>query len=129
MASKPPTPKKPGGLAQALPKPAAPKPNRIPGPRPSAPTPPPRGQGYVPPRKGPLGPQGQKPTQNVPPGYKPNWQGDTFKKGSPYTPRTPGSMNPRLPSPGAGTPRPAAPKKKPASPAPKPSGVTQKKKK
>ena len=124
MASKSPTPKKPGGLAQALPKPAAPKPNRIPGPRPSAPTPPPRGQGYVPPRKGPLGPQGQKPTQNVPPSYKPNWKGDDWKKDSPYKPRTPGSMNP-----GSGISRPDAPKKKPASPAPKPSGVAQKKKK
>jgi len=127
MASKPPTPKKPSGLAQALPKPVAPKPNRIPGPRPSAQKPPTSGTATPP--KGPVGPQGQKPTRDVPKGYRPNWQGDTFKKGSPYTPRTPGSMNPRLPSPGAGTPRPAAPKNKPAAPAPKPSGVTQKKKK
>ena len=127
MATKPPTPKKPGGLAQALPKPVAPKPNRIPGPRPSAQKPPTSGTATPP--KGPKGPQGQKPTQNVPPSYKPNWKGDDWKKDSPYKPRTPGSMNPRLPSPGAGTPRPATPKKKPASPAPKPSGVAQKKKK
>jgi hypothetical protein len=123
MAKNPPAPKKPGGFAQALPKPVAPKPNRIPGPRPSAPKPPPKGQGIVPPRKGPLGPQGQKPTQNVPPGYKPNWKGDDWKKDSPYKPRTPGAK----PSP-KGTPRPVAPKNKPASPAPKPSGSITKKK-
>ncbi len=124
MANKPPTPKKPGGFAQALPKPVAPKPNRIPGPRPSAQKPPTSGIAIPP--KGPIGPQGQKPTRDVPKGYKPNWKGDTFKPDSPYKPRTPGSINPRLPSPGAGGPKAPAPKKKSA--APKPSGVTQKKK-
>lgn len=120
MAPKPPTPKKPSGLAQTLPKPAAPKANRIPGPRPSAQKPPTSGTATPP--KGPKGPQGQKPTRDVPKGYKPNWKGDTFKPDSPYKPRTPGSMNP-----GSGTPRPVAPKNKPASPAPKPAGVTKKK--
>jgi hypothetical protein len=124
MAKKPPAPKKPGGFAQALPKPVAPKPNRIPGPRPSAPKPPPKGQGIVPPRKGPLGPQGQKPTQNVPPSYKPNWKGDDWKPDSPYKPATPGKMGPKPKNPGM--PRPNAPKKKSA--APKPSGSVTKKK-
>ena len=124
MAKKPPAPKKPGGFAQALPKPVAPKPNRIPGPRPSAPKPPPKGQGIVPPRKGPLGPQGQKPTQNVSPSYKPNWKGDDWKKDSPYKPATPGKIGPKPKNPGM--PRPDAPKKKSA--APKPSGSVTKKK-
>ena len=121
MAKKPPAPKKPGGFAQALPKPVAPKPNRIPGPRPSAQKPP--TSGIATPPKGPLGPQGQKPHDNVPPGYKPNWKGDDWKKNSPYKPPTPGAK----PSP-KGTPRPDAPKKKPASPAPKPSSSLIKKK-
>ena len=127
MAKKPPAPKKPGGFAQALPKPIAPKPNRIPGPRPSAPKSPPRSRTVVPP-KGPIGPQGQKPTRDVPKGYKPNWEGDTFKPDSPYKPRTPGSMNPRLPSPGAGGPKAPAPKKKPITTVPKAAGSVTKKK-
>lgn len=127
MAKKPPAPKKPSGLAQALSKSAPKNPSVPAGPRPSAQKPP--TSGIVTPPKGPKGPQGQQPYRDVPKGYKPNWQGDIFKKDSPYKPLMPGTN--KLPMPGTkpspkGTPLPTAPKKKSA--APKPSGSVIKKK-